>query len=109
KLQPHRPVRLRRVHVENSAASRVLSRHLHHVRGRIAHTGKVRQQRLHIYFLATSQHLRQSAIERRRKQLHGRRFHRSNHDGGTPGSHLPKRRCPCLLNLGVGRHIFKGK
>jgi hypothetical protein len=40
-LDAHRPVRLRRIDVENSAAPRELPRHLHQIHLRVAHRGQV--------------------------------------------------------------------
>ncbi len=106
-LEPHRPVRFWRIHVENPTAPRVLPRHLHNVVAGVANARQVRQQRLDVHFLAAPQNLRQPRVERRREQLHRRRFHWRNHNRRFARRDLPQRLGPLLLNVRMRRQILK--
>ncbi len=107
KLDPHRPLRLRRVHVQDAAAPSVLSRHFHQVNRVVANAGQVRRQLVHIVLFAAAQRARQVSIVACLEQLLRRGFHRRNHNRGRVGGNLPQRRGAAFLHLGVRRQVLK--
>ncbi len=62
KLDAHRPVRFRRVHIQNAAASRILPRHFHHIGCAVADRVQVFEQLLQIESFAATQNPRQVGI-----------------------------------------------
>ena len=100
-LNADRPVRFRRVHIQNPAPTRELPRHLHQVHLRIAHRGQVPGEHLDVHLFASPQRHREAGIVVAVKELERRRLYRRNQDGDRTGGQLPQCRCPLLLHVGM--------
>ncbi len=76
KLDPNRPIRFRRVHIQNAAASRILPRHFHHIGGAVADRVQVFEQLFQVERFAATQNPRQVGIVLGRAQKNGGSGHR---------------------------------
>ncbi len=103
----HRPVGLRRIHVQNPAPPRKLPRHLHQIHLRVAHAGQVSGEHLDVHLFAALQRHRQPGVVVAVKQLQRRRLHRRNQNRHRSGRQLPQSRRPLLLHIRMRRKIFK--
>ena len=107
KLDAHRAVALRRIHIQNAATARELPRHLHQVHLRVADAGQMRGEDLRIHLFAALESHRQTGIVVAVKEPQRRRLDRRNQDRHRARGQLPQRRCALLLHIGMRREIFE--
>ncbi len=107
KIDPHRPLHLRPIHIHNAPPHRHLPRHLHHIHPRVPHLQQVLDQHLRDVLLALAHLQRQRRIVVAPKQPHTRGFHRRNHQSRLTFRDLPKRGRPLLLDLPMRRQVLK--
>jgi hypothetical protein len=109
KLDAHRPVRFRRIHIENAAASRILPGHFHHIGRAVADRVQVLQQFLQIENLTATQNPRQVGVVLGRTKKNSGRAHRRNDNRGAARRNLPQGRGAFFLNLRMRRQILERK
>ena len=109
KLDAHRALGFRRIHIENAAAQGILSGHFHDVGGVIANRVQVRQQRVDVEGFAAADGPRQIGVVLGRTQAKGGGGDRRNHERRRAGGNLPQRNCPLFLDLRVRRQILEGE
>ena len=106
-LDAHRPVRFRRVDIEDAAATREMAGHLHQVHARVTNAGQVRGEHFNVDFFPAAKRYGKTRIvvaieEAQRCRLDGR-----NQDGNRAGDKLPQSGRTLLLHVGVRREVFK--
>ena len=106
-VDAHRPIHLRRIHVDNAAANRHLARHLDDVNPRVADRKQMLDQHLGHVLFALLQLQRKARIVVAPKQFHAHSFNWRDHQPCSAGRQLPQRNGSLLLNFRVRRKILK--
>ena len=88
-FNPHRPVGLGGIHIEDAATQSVLTRHLHHIRRGIADRVQVAEQRFGVNRIVSPHHARQLGIVLSGTEAQCGRGHRRNHNRDCSGCDLP--------------------
>ena len=108
KLDAHRTLVFRRVHIENAAAQGVFSGHFDYIGGVVANRVEVGQQRVDVERFATAHGPRQIGVILGRTQAKGGSCNRRNHERRRARGNLPQRNRPLFLDLRVWRQILEG-
>ena len=101
------PVVLGREDVEDAAAHGDLTGHLDNVDLGVAHGGEVVDQHVGQVLFAFAQVQREGGVVVAREEAHASGLHRRDDKPCLVGSKLPERGGSLLLNLRVGRDVFK--
>ena len=115
KLDAHRALSFRRIHIENAAAQGIFSGHLDHVGGVIADRVEVGEQRVDVEHFAAANGPRQIGVVLGRAQAKGGGGNRRNHKRCRAGGDFPQRDRPLFLDLRMrgqileGQHVVVGK
>ena len=106
-LDAHRALGLRRIHVENASAHRVLTRHFDHVGGTVADRVEMAEQVFQVEGLSAPQGAGQIAVILSRSLQNRGCGNRRDHDPGLARRDLPQRSGALLLQFRMGRKILE--
>ena len=104
KLHPHRLILLRRKHIQNPAANRILPRHLHRISLLVTHALQMQRQIIQRNFVVNLQRLCQLPVICGSFRARQSRSHWHQHNPRLAMGQFTKSRSASRQNLGMGRH-----